>query len=71
MRCPRKDTTQRYKSLMGFAIYLMVRYKATLFDMSFGQDGIYIISRLLISKHIELRSNISRITILKNLIYSL
>ena len=79
MRCTLKDTTQRYKSLTGFAIYLMVRYKATPFDMSFGQDGIYIISRLLIGKHIEfyevkyieLRSNISRITILKNLIYSL
>ena len=79
MRCTLKDTTQRYKSLSGFSIYLTVRYKATPFDMSFGQDGIYIISRLLIGKHIEfyevkyieLRSNISRITILKNLIYSL
>ena len=78
MRCILKDTTQRYKSLTGFAIYLMVRYKATPFDMSFGQDGIYIISRLLIGKHIEfyevkyieLRSNISPYTILKNIIFS-
>ena len=79
MRCTRKDTTQRYKSLSGFSIYLTVRYKAAPFDMSFGRYRIYIISRLPQGKHIEfykvkyieLRSNISRITILKNSMYSL
>ena len=79
MRCTLKDTTQRYKSLLGFSIYLTVRYKAAPFDMSFGRYWIYIISRLPIGKHIEfykvkyieLRSNISRITILKNSMYSL
>ena len=78
MRCTLKDTTQRYKSFSGFLIYLTVRYKAVPFDMSFGQDGIYIISRLLIGKHIEfyevkyieLRSNISPYPILKNIIFS-
>ncbi len=33
MRCTLKDTTQRYKSLSGFSIYLTVRYKAAPFDM--------------------------------------
>ena len=79
MRCTLKDTTQRYKSLSGFSIYLTVRYKAAPVDMSFGRYRIYIISRLPQGKHIEfykvkyieLRSNISRITILKNSMYSL
>jgi len=53
MRCTLKDTTQRYKSLSGFSIYLTVRYKAAPFDMFFGRYRIYIISRLPQGKHIE------------------
>ena len=79
MRCTRKDTTQRYKSLAGFSICTIVLDMCYAHDMSFGRDRIYIISRLPQGKHIEfyevkyieLRSNISQITILKNLIYSL
>ena len=46
MRCTRKDTTQRYKSLAGFSICTIVLDMCYAHDMSFGRDRIYIISRL-------------------------
>jgi len=64
MRSALKDTTQRYKSLAGFAIYACrVRY---IFDAicPLGREGIYIISqptaREVIS-HLSVSENISRL----------